>query len=299
MIASLFAALASVVIHVGAGPTGVTYGAGSLWTANYGTDTVSRVDPVHQKVVKTIELGNKPFAIAFAAGSVWVGDFDAAYVYRIDPATNKSIAAIPVGSNVAAIAQAPDGNLWVSEYDGGAVDRIDPSTNTVTVHAVVGGSADKIAFASNKVWVTNNDGYVTPVSRSGAVGKAIKIGGHDVDAIVATPRGLWVTTFSGVLALIDSVHAKVARRVSLGGAGNGIAYFKRRLYVSKYSAGKVLQLDAKTGRTLARISVGSQPRDLVAVGANLWVVEQGSSDVRRLPRISPMRTSARRGIQGQ
>jgi YVTN family beta-propeller protein len=259
----------------------VTYGAGSLWTANYGQGTVSRVNPVTHRVVKTIGLGNSPFAIAFADGSVWVGDFNADYVYRVDPATNKSVAAIPLSSNVGAIAHAPDGSIWVTEYAGGALDRIDPATNTVVQHIVVGGSADKIAFAAAKVWVTNDDGYVTPVSRSGKVGAPIQVG-HDVDAIVATPRGLWVTTFSGVLALINPVRAAVVRRIRFRNALNGITYFKRRLFVSNYSAGKVLELDPATGRTLGRMSVGSQPRDLVAVGASLWVVEQGSSDVRRL-----------------
>ncbi len=280
--ASVLAAVAALVIHVGAAPTGMTNGAGSLWTANYGAGTVSRVSPVQHRVVKTINVGSDPFAIAFAAGSVWVGDFGKPAVYRIDPATNKVIATIPLGSNVGAIAEGPDGSVWVSEYDGGAVDRIDPSTNTVTLHVVVGGSADKIAFAAAKIWVTNNNGYVTPVSRSGAVGAAIPVG-HDVDAIVATPRGLWVTTYSGVLALINPVRAAVVRRVHFRNALNGIAYVKKRLYVSDYSAGKVLRLDPKTGRTLGQIRVGSEPRDLVAVGASLWVVEQGSSDVRRLP----------------
>jgi YVTN family beta-propeller protein len=275
--------VATLAIHVGAQPTGMAYGAGSLWTANYGGGTVSRVDPVGQRVLKTISVGVNPAAIAFGAGAVWVGDFGASAVYRIDPASNTVTATVRLHSNVGGIARAPDGSMWVSEYASGAVDRIDPGTNTVTQRTRVGGNAEAIAFAAGKAWVTNNGGYVTPIGRSGKAGRRIRVA-HDVDAIASTPRGLWVATYDGgVLARIDPRRGKVVRRVPFSGAGGGIAYVRRKLFVSDYSGGRVLRLDPSTGRVLKRWRVGSEPRDLVlAVGA-LWVVEQGSSDVRRIP----------------
>ena len=57
----------------------------------------------------------------------------------------------------------------------------------------------------------------------------------------------------------------------------------RRLFVSDYGGGRVLRLDPSSGRTLKRMRVGSEPRDLVLAAGALWVVEQGSSDVRRIP----------------
>jgi virginiamycin B lyase len=272
---------AVLAIHVGAQPTGMAYGAGSLWTANYGGATVSRVDPVHHRVIQTIPVGVHPAAIAFGAASVWVGDFGAAEVYRIDPASNTITATIRLESNVGGLARAGDGSMWVSEYDSGAVDRIDPATNTVTQRTKVGGNAEAIAFAAGKTWVTNNGGYVTPVDRSGKAGRRIRVA-HDVDAIVSTPRGLWVATYDGgVVARIDPRRAKVVRRVQFHGQGGGIAYFRRKLFVSDYS-GRVLRLDPSSGRTLKRVRVGSEPRDLVAAAGALWVVDQGSSDVRRI-----------------
>src|ERR671922_2511435 len=104
MTTALLAAL--LAIHVGSQPTGMTYGAGSLWTANWGGGTVSRVDPVHHRVVKTLRVGLSPAAIAFGAGSVWVGDYGASAVYRVDPATNRVSATIPLESNVGGLAAA-------------------------------------------------------------------------------------------------------------------------------------------------------------------------------------------------
>ena len=57
---------------VGAGPTGVAYGAGAVWVANAGDGTVSRIDPATGEVVKVITVGNRPTGIAFGEGAVWV-----------------------------------------------------------------------------------------------------------------------------------------------------------------------------------------------------------------------------------
>ena len=73
LLAALLAVLVQPGIHVGAQPTGLAYGAGSLWSANSGGGTVSRVDVVHRRVTKTIRVGVQPGAIAFAAGAAHRG----------------------------------------------------------------------------------------------------------------------------------------------------------------------------------------------------------------------------------
>ena len=49
----------AVQIPVGDEPVAVAVGAGSVWVANAGDGTVSRIDPATRKVVKTIEVGNQ------------------------------------------------------------------------------------------------------------------------------------------------------------------------------------------------------------------------------------------------
>ncbi len=57
---------------VGRAPVGIAYGAGSVWVANSGDGTVSRIDPTTSKVVATIPVGNNPRGIAVGDGKVWV-----------------------------------------------------------------------------------------------------------------------------------------------------------------------------------------------------------------------------------
>jgi YVTN family beta-propeller protein len=59
-------------IPVGDAPTGVSLGAGSVWVANSGDGTVTRIDPKADKSLATIAVGGSPQAITFAAGRAWV-----------------------------------------------------------------------------------------------------------------------------------------------------------------------------------------------------------------------------------
>src|SRR5205807_6911190 len=64
-------------------------------------------------------------------------------------------------------------------------------------------------------------------------------------------------------------------RVPFRGQAGGIAYVGRRLLVSDYGGGRVLRLDPSSGRTLKRMRVGSEPRDLVLAAGALWVGRAG------------------------
>src|SRR3954451_24395332 len=156
----LLAALALASVHVGSQPTGIAYAAGSLWTANYGSASVSRVDPKAHRLVATIHLGVAPFAIASTPGAVWVGDGEQNSVFRIDPATNTVVATIPIDTNVGALYAARDGSVWVSEDNAGVVIRLDAASNGVTARVRVGGRAGAIAEAGGFLWGADAGGVV-------------------------------------------------------------------------------------------------------------------------------------------
>ena len=122
-------------IDVGNGPAGIAYASGSIWVANTGDDTITRIDAdsgkptktltdrrdrarlrrrhalgepedgesgrAHRsgdgKIVQTIPVGNGPTGIAFGSGAAWVANSLDGTVSRIDPETNSVAAVIPVG----------------------------------------------------------------------------------------------------------------------------------------------------------------------------------------------------------
>src|SRR6266516_7123546 len=84
-------------VSTGGQPTGLAYGAGSVWVANYGNGTVARIDPKRNRITARIDVQGSPYGVAFGAGSVWMSSFDTSFVTRIDPTTNQVIARIDVG----------------------------------------------------------------------------------------------------------------------------------------------------------------------------------------------------------
>jgi YVTN family beta-propeller protein len=62
----------SATIPVGRSPAGVTVGAGSIWVANSGDGTVTRIDPSDGNILATIHVGGSPFDLTFAHGLAWV-----------------------------------------------------------------------------------------------------------------------------------------------------------------------------------------------------------------------------------
>ena len=56
------------MIPVGKQPSGVATGAGSVWVANGGEKTISRIDPRTNTVVDTIATQYYPFSLAYGHG---------------------------------------------------------------------------------------------------------------------------------------------------------------------------------------------------------------------------------------
>jgi virginiamycin B lyase len=53
-------------------PTGAAVGAGAVWVANFGNDTLVRIDPETGRRTAAIELQESPVGVAVGFGSVWV-----------------------------------------------------------------------------------------------------------------------------------------------------------------------------------------------------------------------------------
>jgi YVTN family beta-propeller protein len=84
-------------IPVGLRPQGIVVGAGAVWVANSGDNTVSRISATSRRLVATIRVGPRPQGVAVGAGAVWVANDGDDTVSRIDPATG-AIATIKIGS---------------------------------------------------------------------------------------------------------------------------------------------------------------------------------------------------------
>src|SRR5438045_1483930 len=71
-------------IRVGSQPCAGVAAFGSFFETNYGSATLSRVNPRTNKVTKTGRLGAEPCGIAAGAGSLWIDGYGTSRVERVN-----------------------------------------------------------------------------------------------------------------------------------------------------------------------------------------------------------------------
>ena len=111
----------------------------------------------------TVAVQRNPIPILYSNGSIWVGNYGSSSISRINPVTNTVTATITsaVGlSQPTSLAEDQFGNVWVAcnDYYSGSVSRIDPATNTVTasLYTADGYNAIGIGMGAGEMWVSRN-----------------------------------------------------------------------------------------------------------------------------------------------
>jgi DNA-binding beta-propeller fold protein YncE len=121
---------------------------------------VTRIDPTTDKVIAKISLDDPASVLAVSADAIWVTSFPGVSVTRIDPVTNLVVGTVdPGGSGPVGIAVF-DGYVWVANHDGiptGSVAKIDPAKMKVVDLIHVGAAPDSgpasVAVGAGSLWV--------------------------------------------------------------------------------------------------------------------------------------------------
>jgi serine/threonine-protein kinase len=132
----------------------------AVWSGDGLTPTVFRVDPSAADDVAPFGTSDPPTGLAFGAGSVWITVGSSDRVVRLDPKTGQTQtlidqAVVDAGCDQpSGIAVASDG-VWVGCYGSRRMILIDPETDTVVRTLAVRGAPDAVvADADGDVWVT-------------------------------------------------------------------------------------------------------------------------------------------------
>src|SRR3954452_886334 len=181
-------------IKVGIAPCAGVAGFGAFWQTNYGTATLSRINPKTNKVTKTGKLGFQPCGIAVGAGSIWIDGYGTAKVERVNPRTLKVVKRIAVGAAVWDVAYA-FGSVWATNNLDGSVSRIDPATNRIVKTIATGGNPANLGAGADAIGVGKNGPDASSVSRidrdTNASPPALN-GRKRPIGIVLTASGVWV-----------------------------------------------------------------------------------------------------------
>lgn len=261
-------------VPVGSRPGPVTFGSGSLWTANLNDQTISRVDPRALRVMRTITLSAPPTAIASAANGLWVAESaenpeasaaGSITVARIDPAFDALVAGVRIGSVVpagpAAIA-ARGSTVWVAPSSG-LLTRVDADTEKVTKRFDPSSSPAGIAITGDgAVWLTDSEAdEVVRVDRTG-LRTDIPVG-NTPTSIAAGAGGVWVVdSLNDSVVRIDPASRSVTDTIHVGDSPAGIAVGEGSIWVANAGDGTVTRIDPVSNRVVATIHVGGSPTGL-------------------------------------
>jgi DNA-binding beta-propeller fold protein YncE/pimeloyl-ACP methyl ester carboxylesterase len=145
-------------IPLGAPPGFAAIDGGSLWVANLGTTTVSRVDLAEGRVAAVIDVGAEPRSVVVAAGSIWVAvnttvTEQTGSVVRIDPTTAEVTASVVTGRWIHSLA-ASDDAVWATNFLDGTISVIDARSADVVATSPIGNRPGGVATGHGSVWIT-------------------------------------------------------------------------------------------------------------------------------------------------
>ena len=135
--------------------SGLAISADSVWVFTDEKTTLSRIDPVENKIVAEMRLPAGCTSITFGEAALWATCPAENRILRIDPFLNVVTQRIEVSAEPFTIA-AGEGSIWAYCKKDGKVDRIDPKSNKVskTIELGVPNSEGEIIVAEGSVWVT-------------------------------------------------------------------------------------------------------------------------------------------------
>jgi YVTN family beta-propeller protein len=284
--------LVSGTIDVGQRPAQIVAGAGSIWVANLGGGSISRIDPATNSVTATIRLaakqienedfgGSKPMrsasSVAFGAGTVWVGDELAGTLERIDSATNKLVGQpLKIGAFPAQVSFGK-GAVWFmsgptrprtigkTTVEEGSVLRLKPKTGRVEREIRVDGHPwlGGIAAGEGAVWATvlRFDPHRRPQNRFVLV--RIDPGSNRVAATVELAAGGRAPTIVGAPAV-----------------GEGAVWLPTA--VGEAGPADLLRINPRTNSVVARIPIGTSAARVGFAGGSVWVTDPRDNTLTRI-----------------
>jgi DNA-binding beta-propeller fold protein YncE/predicted Ser/Thr protein kinase len=263
-------------VRVGDSPSAVAASPGSVWVANTGDGTVSRIHPRSGRPLGApIEVGEDPVAVAVGAGSVWVANFGDGTITRINARSGRPIGGpIPVGRGPTDVVVGR-GRVWVAtELD--RVVRINSRTGRMAGAPIIVKSGGALALGGSVLWVADRlDGTLRAIDTgTGAIlGDPIPIGDSPMD-LAADPNQLWVSVAGegAVKQVSFGDGSPRVRAIRIGGRPEFLVLGRQAVWVTDGDRESVLRLDVTSGETVGEpLAVGEEPAGITIASGRVWV----------------------------
>jgi class 3 adenylate cyclase/streptogramin lyase len=261
-------------VEVGTTPTGLAFGDGLLWVANFDDKTVQSID-VATRTAGPAKGGvlTNPTGIAVGGGFVWVTNGFSGQVVKIDPNQANLTTATDVGSGVAGLAYG-SGQVWIAQADQGVLIRLDAVTGShQPVSLPAGAQPVDVAIGAGSVWVADGQGgrvlRVDPATLHVTVIPLLS--GHP-DRIAFGEGFVWVTsTDADSLTRIDPKSGQPTTVDHVGNGPLGVAAGDGGVWVANSLDGTVARIDPRSAKVVGRVHLGFSPDAVAVTPDGVWV----------------------------
>jgi YVTN family beta-propeller protein len=265
-------------IPVGQAPAGVVAGPrGEVFVANAASHSVTVIHTASQQAAKTFAAGQGAVGLDLSADGrrLFVADWFGQQLRVFDAASREPISSTPLGRAPAGVAALPDGSAaWVAERDEDRVALID-AAGGVLARVAVGTHPFALLLDGprQRLYVLNveSDNLSVVDVRRRQVIATLPTGRAPYGAALADHgRLLYVTNqHADSVSVFDAETLTLRHTLTGFGYPEGIAAFADRVCVVNWMDDSVSLLDAASGRRLAEVPVGRNPRGFGAFIAPL------------------------------
>jgi hypothetical protein len=145
-------------IPIGSDAVDVAVGPDAVWVSNGAAGTVTRDDPVTDRVVgPPIRTGRFPTALAVGAHDIWVVNSGDGTLARLDPREDLVVGRrVPVGRDPQDVAIG-FGSVWVANRGDGTLTRIEERTGRPLATVPIGGAPTALAVTTEALVVLDSE----------------------------------------------------------------------------------------------------------------------------------------------
>jgi virginiamycin B lyase len=211
----------------------------------------------------TFNLGKTADWVAITADAVWVASTGPFAVNRIDPKTNTRIASVELPGEACSGLAVGAGSLWVPLCTAKpSLARIDLKTNAVTSIYPLGPPAEEggIAYGAGSIWLI-------------------------VDKL-------------GSLARINPENGAVLDTFHVPAGSYNPAFLDGTVWITHADGSDVTGIDAASGKTIATVVTGPNPRFLTVGAGAVWTLNQGDGTLTRVDSLNRRTATISLGTPG-
>ena len=258
--------------YINAGGYGICFDGQNMWFGK--GSAVYKFNVSTGKLVDTYTVNNGVHALVFDGTHVWVTHVQGATssVTKILASTGAIIDSYSVGADPESVVF--DGAyIWTANRGDNTVTKLNAATGALVGNYPAGSWPSGIAFDGTYIWVSNfQDGKVTKLQASTGnfvvAYAAMAVGGAPSD-VLFDGNYIWVADWNGSISKMLPATGDIVGSYYIGSRSNRLAFDGTSVWAVGDSF--VTKILASTGDLIGVYVVGS-PRDIVAVGGDMWVI---------------------------